>query len=83
MEKYQLLLVINLKKESSLKMYYYVVLLIIPLTFDPLSDKWSTTMRLEKGKHLYKYIVDNNWIINPIERHERGKDGFDNNIVEI
>ena len=55
----------------------------IPLTFDPLSDKWSTTMRLEKGKHLYKYIVDNNWIINPIERHERGKDGFDNNIVEI
>ena len=55
----------------------------IPLTFDPLSDKWSTTMRLEKGKHLYKYIVDNNWIINPIERHEKGKDGFDNNIVEI
>ena len=55
----------------------------LPLTFDNLSNKWTITMRLEKGKHLYKYIVDDKWIINPSERHERGNDGFDNNVVEI
>ena len=55
----------------------------LPLIFDPLSDKWSITLRLEKGKHLYKYIVNDKWIVNPMERHERGSDGYDNNIVEI
>jgi len=54
----------------------------IPLKFDPLSDKWCITIRLEKGKHWYKYIVDDNWIINPMERNEK-KDGFQNNVVEI
>ena len=54
----------------------------IPLKFDPLSDKWCLTIRLEKGKHWYKYIVDDNWIINPMERNEK-KDGFQNNVVEI
>ncbi len=55
----------------------------LPLTFDNFSNKWSITMRLEKGKHLYKYIVNDNWIINPMERHERGSDGIENNVVEI
>jgi starch synthase len=55
----------------------------LPLTFDPLSEKWSITLRLEKGKHLYKYIVNDEWIVNPMERHEKGKDGFVNNIVEL
>ena len=55
----------------------------ISLTFDPLSEKWSTIVRLPKGKHFYKYIVNNNWIINPMERNEKGNDGIVNNVVEI
>ena len=55
----------------------------ITLTFDPLTEKWSTIVRLPKGKHFYKYIVDNNWIINPMERNEKGRDGIVNNVVEI
>ena len=55
-----------------------------PLKFDPLSDKWTVTIRLQKGKHLYKYIInDNNWIINPTERNERGNDGITNNVVQV
>jgi starch synthase len=54
-----------------------------PLTFDPLSDKWSITIKLEKGKHLYKYIVNDEWIINPLEQSTKGTDGIINNVVEI
>ena len=55
----------------------------IPLTFDPLTEKWSTTLRLPKGKHFYKYIVNNEWIINPKEGNEKGRDGIVNNVVEF
>ena len=55
----------------------------IELTFDPLTEKWSKIVRLPKGKHYYKYIVGNDWIINPMERNERGNDGIVNNVVEV
>ena len=55
----------------------------IPLTFDPMSQKWSTTIRLPKGKHFYKYIVNNVWIINPSEKNERDHSGNVNNVIEI
>ena len=55
----------------------------IPLIFDPLTEKWSTIVRLPKGKHFYKYIVNNDWIINPSEPNERGRDGIVNNVVEF
>ena len=55
----------------------------IPLTFDPLSERWSTIVKLPKGKYFYKYIVNNDWIINPKERNEKGNDGIINNVVEI
>ena len=53
------------------------------MTFDHLTEKWSTTLRLTKGKHFYKYIVNNEWIINPKEANERGSDGIVNNVVEF
>ena len=53
------------------------------MTFDPLTEKWSTTLRLPKRKHFYKYIVNNEWIINPKEANERGRDGIVNNVVEF
>ena len=55
----------------------------IPLTFDPLSERWSTIVKLKKGKYFYKYVVNNEWIINPKERNEKGNDGIVNNVVEI
>ena len=55
----------------------------IPLTFDPLSERWSTIVKLKKGKYFYKYVVNNEWIINPKERNERGNDGIVNNVVEV
>ena len=55
----------------------------VPLTFDPLTEKWSTTLRLPKGKHFYKYIVNNEWIINPKEGNEKGRDGIVNNVIEF
>ena len=56
----------------------------LPLTFDPLSGKWNITLRLPKGRHLYKYIVNNNeWIINPMEPNVKGNDGIINNVVEL
>ena len=53
----------------------------IPLTFDPFNEKWTAHLSLPKGKHLYKYIIDNNWEINPSESYERGNDGFENNVL--
>ena len=55
----------------------------LPLTFDLLTEKWSITMRLERGKHYYKYIVDDKWIFNPMERHEKDQSGNENNVIEI
>ena len=55
----------------------------IPLTFDPLSERWSTIVKLKKGKYFYKYVINNDWIINPKERNEKGNDGIVNNVVEI
>ena len=54
-----------------------------PLIFDALKNKWSVTLKLEKGKYLYKYVVNNEWVVNPNEKIEKGKDGIINNVCEI
>jgi starch synthase len=45
--------------------------------------KWACTLKIKKGKYLYKYIVDGNWEINPNDLSVIGEDGFVNNIVYI
>ena len=54
----------------------------LPLTFDPFTERWSITIRLERGKHSYKYIIDDKWQINDMERHEN-QGGNENNVIEI
>jgi len=39
------------------------------------SKGWETTIKLEPGKYLYKYIVDGNWIRDP-HNNLRDSDGF-------
>ena len=47
----------------------------------PREKKWEISMKLKKGKHLYKYIIDGDWQINPREPSEKGEDGFVNNYI--
>ncbi len=46
-------------------------------------NKFEITIKLKKGKHFYKYIVDGNWQINPNEPSEMGEDGIVNNVVSL
>ena len=54
-----------------------------PLSYNQTMGKWTCTLKLKKGKYLYKYIIDGNWEINPNELSERGNDGITNNIINV
>ena len=47
----------------------------------PREKKWELSMKLKKGKYLYKYIIDGEWQINPREPSEKGSDGYVNNYI--
>ena len=47
----------------------------------PREKKWELSMKLKKGKYLYKYIIDGEWQINPRKPSEKGSDGFVNNYI--
>ena len=49
----------------------------------PRERKWEISIKIKKGKHLYKYIIDNNWQINPREPSETGSDGIVNNVISV
>ena len=49
----------------------------------PRERKWEISIKIKKGKHLYKYIIDNNWQINPREPSEAGSDGIVNNVISV
>ena len=54
-----------------------------PLTYDPLYNKWSVTLRIKKGTHFYKYIVDGEWVISRGEKTITDQNGFINNFISI
>jgi hypothetical protein len=54
-----------------------------PLTFDPLYNKWSITLKVKKGTHFYKYIVDGEWVISKIEKTMKDPSGYINNFITI
>ena len=35
-----------------------------PLSFDPVKNQWTVTLKIKKGKYFYKYIKDGEWIVN-------------------
>ena len=49
----------------------------------PREKKWEFSMKLKKGKYLYKYIIDGEWKTNPREPTEKGDDGFVNNVTNL
>ena len=47
-------------------------------------DTWVLSMHLHPGKHLYKFIVDNNWIIDPANKlWEQNEFGTGNSVIWI
>jgi 1,4-alpha-glucan branching enzyme len=45
---------------------------------------WFLEMPLAGGKHLYKFVVDNNWITDPANpRTETTWDGFVNSVLLV
>ena len=49
----------------------------------PREKKWEIAIKVKKGKHLYKYIIDGDWQINPREPSEKGDDGIVNNVITL
>ena len=54
-----------------------------PLHYDDKVGKWVCTIKIKKGKYLYKFIVDDNWEINHNELSEMGNDGIVNNVIYV
>ena len=54
-----------------------------PLSYNQTMGKWTCTLKLKKGKHFYKYIIDGNWEINPSEPNAKGNDGITNNFINV
>ncbi|MBM3321260.1 MAG: AAA family ATPase [Candidatus Eisenbacteria bacterium] len=51
---------------------------------DPISGIWTIRLRVPKGSHQYRYIVDGEWIEDPAnEVHEYGETGFRNSVVLV
>ena len=47
-------------------------------------DDWVFTVHLHIGKHLYKYIIDGNWVIDPGNKlWEQNEYGTGNSVIWI
>ena len=54
-----------------------------PLTYDPLYSKWSVTLKIKKGVHYFKYIVDGEWVVSSADKIVKDSSGIVNNIVSV
>jgi hypothetical protein len=54
-----------------------------PLKFDPIKNKWEITLKITKGSHWYKYIVDGEWRVNKGEKFFKDENGIFNNFILI
>ena len=54
-----------------------------PLSYNGDLGKWVCTLKISKGKYLYKYIVDGNWEINHNDFSVSSGDGYVNNIIYV
>lgn len=56
----------------------------IPLSFNPIFQSWSVVVKLSKGEHQFKYIVDEDkWTINYEEKTSYDDKGNQNNQVIV
>lgn len=54
-----------------------------PLAFDPIYNKWSVTLKIKKGTHHFKYIVDGNWVVSRTDKTLKDPNGYENNVITI
>jgi hypothetical protein len=54
-----------------------------PLILDPLSNKWTVTLKIKKGTHYFKFIVDGEWVISNLEKTIKDSSGYLNNFISI
>ena len=54
-----------------------------PLSFDPVKNQWTVTLKIKKGKYFYKYIKDGEWIVNEKEQTFVEDNGIVNNFVNL
>jgi hypothetical protein len=54
-----------------------------PLILDPLSNKWTVTLKIKKGTHYFKFIVDGEWVISNSEKTMKDSSGYLNNFISI
>lgn len=49
-----------------------------------IGDEWVVDVHLSKGKHLYKFIVDGNWVIDPDNKlWEQNEEGTGNSVLWV
>ena len=54
-----------------------------PLILDPLSNKWTVTLKIKKGAHFFKFIVDGEWEISKSEKIVKDSSGYINNFITV
>lgn len=55
----------------------------IDLNYNPIYESWSTIVKLPHGVYLYKYLVDDKWQVNYLEKTQKDENGNDNNFINI
>lgn len=54
------------------------------MNFDSYTNQWFITLHLNKGKYVYKYVVNgNNWTVNDKEPREKDNSGNINNVLVL
>jgi len=55
-----------------------------PMAYDHVKHQWQVTLQLPKGKHFYKFVVDNkNWMTSEEYPTEKDPAGNTNNFIEV
>lgn len=46
-------------------------------------NEWVVETEAEPGKHLYKFVVDGQWILDPANKQTAWENGYENSVVQI
>lgn len=46
-------------------------------------NEWVVETEAEPGKHLYKFVVDGQWILDPVNKQTAWENGYENSVVLI
>ncbi|MFT3843466.1 MAG: S41 family peptidase [Lacibacter sp.] len=46
-------------------------------------DEWVVETFAAAGRHMYKYVVDGNWIVDPANTEQAEENGYTNSVIEV